>query len=55
MNGNMFSTQADAVNATLNTISDSQIHEQVIVPIAMTQILPIGMIGLFCAVMIAAE
>jgi solute:Na+ symporter, SSS family len=45
---------AGSVNETLNTISNDAIQEQVTVSVALTKILPIGLMGCFCAMMLAA-
>ena len=46
-----FTGQAQAVNDQLATIQNAQVQSQVIVPIALTHILPVGLKGLLCAVM----
>ncbi|HEX7008928.1 MAG TPA: sodium:solute symporter family protein [Phycisphaeraceae bacterium] len=49
-----YAAEAEAVRQTLGAISDSQAREQMTVPVALSQILPIGVIGLFAAGMVAA-
>lgn len=49
-----YAAQADAVNATLATIENPQIQKQMLVPSGVSQLLPIGVIGLFAAVIVAA-
>ena len=50
----MFPAEADAVRSTLETIGDEAIRNQMTTPVALTQMLPVGVMGLFCAMMIAA-
>ncbi|MCX7002551.1 MAG: sodium:solute symporter [bacterium] len=45
--------EAAATNAALNAIGDSTIQKQVLVPLALKQIMPTGLLGLFVAAMIA--
>ncbi len=45
---------AAKVRATLNTIDNKQIQEQLRVPLVLVNVLPKGIVGLFCAVMLAA-
>lgn len=49
-----FSAQADVVQQTLDTIDSDQIKKQMLVPIAISQFLPVGVMGLFAAVVISA-
>jgi len=49
-----FADKAAAVEATLATIDNPQIQKQMMVPVGMTQLLPIGVMGLFAAVIVAA-
>ena len=49
-----FTQEAQVVNETLSTISSEQIRSQMTVPLALRQILPVGVLGAFCAVMFAA-
>lgn len=44
---------AEAVRTTIAAIPDPQIQNQMTVPIALVHILPVGIIGLLCAAMIA--
>ena len=48
-----FSTQAQAVNDKLSTIDNATIQKQMLVPIALTKMLPIGILGLFTTIMLA--
>lgn len=46
---------AEAVNATLDSHNPSEtIREQMLVPVVLSQVLPAGLIGIFCTVMLAA-
>ncbi len=45
---------AAKVQNSLSTINNHQLQEQLKVPLVLVNILPTGMIGLFCAVMLAA-
>jgi solute:Na+ symporter, SSS family len=45
---------AESVEKSLSHITDAQTREQMRVPVTLSQILPIGMIGLFVACMLAA-
>ncbi len=49
-----FAVEAQAVQQTLDTISNPQIQEQMRVPIGLSHLLPIGVMGLFAAVVVAA-
>ena len=49
-----FSTQADQVDSVLGTIENEAIKSQLTVPLVLTQFLPVGLIGAFAAVMLAA-
>ncbi|MBN1346840.1 MAG: sodium:solute symporter family protein [Phycisphaerae bacterium] len=45
---------ADQVRHTLSTIGNEQIQEQMTVPVALVKMLPMGVAGMLCAVMLAA-
>ena len=47
-------SQTVPLNAIINTISNEEIRHQMTVPIVLSKILPIGLMGAFCAVMLAA-
>lgn len=47
-----FSGQAQQVHATLNTIDNKQLQNQMAVPVALSVLLPIGLKGLFCSLML---
>jgi SSS family solute:Na+ symporter len=49
-----FSHDAAAVHAALATIPDTQLREEMTVPMALSQILPAGIAGLFLAAMIGS-
>jgi len=49
-----YASTAEAVNGVLGTIDNPEIQKQAIVPIALSRILPIGLIGAFCAIMLTA-
>ncbi len=49
-----FAATAAAINQTLDAIPDAQTRSQVIVPLLLRNILPIGLVGTFAAVMFAA-
>jgi len=49
-----FAVQAQSVQEVVNTIDNTYIQKQVTVPTALGQILPVGILGLFAAVMLAA-
>ncbi|MBC2592907.1 sodium:solute symporter [Ruficoccus amylovorans] len=49
-----FSGQAETVNAVLATIENPQIQEQMRVPAGLSELLPIGVMGLFVAMIISA-
>ena len=49
-----FANQAQLVNESLNAINNSVIRSQMTVPMVLAHILPIGVFGLFVAVMLAA-
>lgn len=50
-----FSAQAATITATLDNLPDSQSRTQMITPVAILSILPVGVIGIFAAAMIAAS
>jgi SSS family solute:Na+ symporter len=47
-----FSDKAQGVRQLLSTIDSNVLQKQLTVPLALTTILPVGILGLFCAVMI---
>ncbi len=49
-----FSGISDAVKQQLFGIADPQIRQQVVVPLVMSHLLPVGLIGLFAAMMMSA-
>ena len=49
-----FSDQAAAVNATMETIDNPQIRKQMLVPAGIAQLLPVGVMGMFAAMVVAA-
>jgi SSS family solute:Na+ symporter len=49
-----FTEKASAVTLSLSAIENNQIREQMTVPMALAQILPSGLLGFFCAVMLCA-
>lgn len=54
MHNNVWVEQAAAVQANVDQISDPQIRKQMLTPIGLAEVLPPGVVGLFCAAMIAA-
>ena len=54
MNHADYSSVANNINTSLNQIPNPTIKGQVTVPIILRHILPIGFMGMFCAVMLAA-
>ncbi|WOO40710.1 sodium:solute symporter family protein [Rubellicoccus peritrichatus] len=54
MHNPIFAEQAAGINAELSQLADPAVKNQMTVPIGLTQILPIGITGLFAAVMLAA-
>lgn len=55
MNNQGYSAIASEVNTTLDSItSDDTARSQMLVPIVLTNILPRGLIGIFCTIMLAA-
>ena len=49
-----YEAQAQDVKQAISTIGDSTLQKQMLVPIALSRIFPIGMLGLFVATMAAA-
>ena len=49
-----FSGYAANVNSALAGIDNPQIQKQMTAPIALTQVLPVGFLGIFCGLMFAA-
>ncbi|MEN6384114.1 MAG: sodium:solute symporter [Phycisphaerales bacterium] len=54
LNSSDYKLTTDAINASISKIGDVQIQKQMTVPVALTKILPVGIIGLFAAMMFAA-
>jgi len=54
MHNPVFSSIAEEVNVSLGSIESEEIYNQMIVPSVLRQVLPVGFIGAFCAVMLAA-
>lgn len=50
-----FLNQATAVNSVLSTVNSKAIQSQLTVPLVLTRIFPIGLMGAFTAVMLAAS
>ena len=49
-----WASEAQQVNDTLGTIENTYLQKQVTVSVALTKLFPIGLIGVVCAVMLAA-
>ncbi|MFH1616894.1 MAG: sodium:solute symporter family protein [Planctomycetota bacterium] len=49
-----YASIAESVKATISTISNERLQTQMTVPVAIAHILPTGLMGAFCAVMLAA-
>lgn len=49
-----FAAEQQAVHDSLSTLGDEQLRKQMLVPVALSTFLPIGMLGLFAAVIISA-
>jgi SSS family solute:Na+ symporter len=49
-----FILQADSVNAVLEGVDSKTLQSQLTVPLVLTQLLPVGLMGAFAAVMLAA-
>jgi SSS family solute:Na+ symporter len=54
MHGHAYPVAAAQANAALSAIANPTIREQMTVPLALAHALPIGIVGLLCAVMLAA-
>ena len=54
MHHSNFTVQAQEVNQTIGAISNEAVQKQMLVPIALTKMLPIGLMGLFAASLLAA-
>ena len=54
LNGSAFPEQAEAVRVTIDALGNSTLEKQLTVPIALSKMLPAGLLGLFCFLMIAA-
>jgi len=54
MNLPEFADKAAIVNATVETIDNPQIQKQMLVPIGISQLLPVGVMGMFAAMVVAA-
>ncbi len=49
-----FQGPAEQVRATVDAIEDPQIQKQMLVPIGVSQLLPVGVMGMFAAMIVAA-
>ena len=49
-----FTSQAQEVHQMLDTITNEAVQKQMLVPIALTKMLPVGLMGLFAAALFAA-
>lgn len=49
-----FSDIAGEVKSVLNTLDNPQLRKQLTVPVAIVKIMPVGMVGMFAAVMLSA-
>ena len=49
-----FASLAQSANARLDAISDGAVRKQMIVPIALSELLPAGMLGLLASIVVAA-
>lgn len=54
LNNVTYSSESSIVTSALTAIDDPQIRSQVTVPVALQAILPVGITGIFCAVILAA-
>lgn len=54
LNGAGFESVKAATEASISKIADPQIQEQMLVPIALSNVLPVGVMGMFAAVIFAA-
>ena len=54
MHNPKFAALAGAVTRTLETVPDAQTQSQVLVPLMLVKVLPMGLVGIFAAVMFAA-
>ncbi|MGN6628219.1 MAG: sodium:solute symporter family protein, partial [Tepidisphaeraceae bacterium] len=54
MNNPIYAAGAEAVHAQSQTIADPQIREQMLVPVALGHLLPAGIKGAFCSIMLLA-
>jgi SSS family solute:Na+ symporter len=54
MHGHGHEQQAAMINEQLANITDEQARHQMVVPLALGQVLPVGVVGMFVAAMIAA-
>ena len=54
LNGSHFPAQASAAQGAIDQIHDPQIQKQMRVPIILSQMLPVGLMGMFAAAVVAA-
>ncbi len=54
LNGNLFPEEAARARAALDAVQDPGLQRQLLVPLALREILPVGVLGLFVAAMLAA-
>src|SRR5881392_274680 len=47
-----FAQQATGIRQTIGTINDDYLQKQMTVPVALRYLLPVGLKGLFCSIMI---
>lgn len=54
LNHNDFAAVSQNIQGAVSSIESEQIRKQVIIPLALTKLLPVGVLGLFCATMFVA-
>ncbi len=54
MHSPVFAAEAGTITQNLNLIENEAVRDQMTVPLVLARVLPVGLVGMFCAMMLAA-
>lgn len=54
MNNGQFAGMADSIREGLGTLETEQLQKQMLVPMGLSEMLPVGLLGLFCAIILTS-